>query len=168
MSRFGWKHLAVVCSAVAILSVPLLASSQRPPLALSYKSATTVIPGPADAGDTCSSGFIPIDTTGSGIDSFGSFELKEDVCVDPTNAVFKGTFKISHEEGNAFSGVFNGQFIPSGQILEVHATWRVTNGSGPFLGASGAGEGHGVASVINGAPGPGMIFLDGSLILPNY
>ena len=32
--------------------------------------------------------------------------------------------------------------------------------------AEGAEEGHGVSSVVNGAPGPEIISLDGSLILP--
>ena len=95
------------------------------------------------------------------------YSLSEDLCLDPITAVFSGTCTIQHGSGNAFSGVFNGQFVPSGQILEVHATWRAKKGSGIFSNAIGAGTGKGVATIVNGAPGPGSPFLDGNLILPN-
>jgi hypothetical protein len=118
MFILNWNRAPLVSlvSIAVSLGVPLAANSTRPPLALSYKSATTVVTGPADAEDKCPAEFVPIDTTGNGLDSFGPYTLSEDVCVDPANAVFKGKCKILHDDGNAFSGVFNGQFIPSGQI----------------------------------------------------
>jgi len=85
--------------------------------------------------------------------------------------VFAGRFTISHGNGNSYSGDFNGTFFPSGQIFEVHATWRITEGSRAFSQISGAGTAKGVANVVNNAfgptPGPGSIVLDGSIILDN-
>ncbi len=79
---------------------------------------------------------------------------------------FCGEFKIAHSATDTYFGVFNGTFVPSGQILEVHATWRITRGTGQFSGMAGAGTGKGTASVVNGSPGPGSLLLDGSVLMP--
>lgn len=59
-------------------------------------------------------------------------------------------------------GNFNGTFIPSGEILEAHATWRINGGKGQFAQLTGAGTGKGVGTIVNGGPGPATILLDGS------
>lgn len=165
---FGARFVSLVAIVVAI-GFANRSHAANPPVALSYKSITSVaIAGPDGDTDSCPAGQVPVETSGTGNDTFGGYTLSEDLCLIPQTAVFSGTFKIQHGNGNSFSGKFNGQFIPSGQILEVHATWRVTSGTGIFLNAGGAGTGKGVATLGPAGPGPGGLLLDGSLILPNY
>jgi len=163
-------HFAVPVTAIAwIISSAAYSAAANPPVAWSYKSISSITMASSDGdADTCPAGDVPVEITGGGNDNYGAYGLSEDLCLDPITAVFSGTYTIQHGSGNAFSGKFNGQFVPSGQILEVHATWRVIKGSGIFLNAIGAGTGKGGATIVNGAPGPGSLFLDGSLILPNY
>jgi hypothetical protein len=156
--------------ATAIVVVALTATyseAANPPLASSYKSVSTVAVSP-DPSHTCPSGWVPLKASGNGNDQFDSFTLSEHFCFNPANLVFAGSFTVLHASGDAFSGRFNGQFVPNGQVLEAHAAWRVINGNGRFLHATGAGTGKGVGTVINGAPGPATIFLDGSMFLPSY
>lgn len=136
------------------------------PLAVSYKSnlsITALFPGSR----ICPSGWIAVGDSGNGIDSFGTaLTLTEQLCANPATGEFSGDFEVAYGSSDSFSGKFNGTFVPSGEILEVHATWRITHGKGKFLGMNGAGTGKGTASVVNGGPGPGSLLLDGSLLIP--
>lgn len=72
--------------------------------------------------------------------------------------------------GNSYSGKFTGTFFPSNTIFEVHATWRITEGTGTFSHLIGAGTAKGIASVVpiendqGFIPGTGNIVLDGSIL----
>jgi hypothetical protein len=133
------------------------------PLASSYKSIINIrnlFPG----NKTCPADWVAVGDSGDGNDSFGTtLTLTEQFCANPKTGQFSGDFTIAHSSSDAFFGVFNGTFVPSGKILEVHATWRITGGQGQFSGMRGAGTGKGTASVVNGAPGPGTVLLDGSV-----
>ena len=134
-------------------------------MATSYKSTATITSlGPGT--DVCSTGLFPVAVSGNGIDLFGKYILTEQMCADPVTGAFAGRFKILHTGAGSYSGDFNDTFFPSGQILEVHATWRITDATGAFSHAAGAGTGKGVATVVNGGPGPGTLLLDGSILVP--
>jgi hypothetical protein len=136
------------------------------PLASSYKSIVN-IKTLFHGSKTCPSGWIAVGDSGDGIDSFGTtLTLGEQLCANPATGQFFGEFKIAHSSTDAYFGVFNGTFVPSGQILEVHATWRINRGTGQFSGLTGAGTGKGTASIVNGGPGPGSLLLDGSVLVP--
>ena len=96
----------------------------------------------------------------------GHYALTEQLCADPVTGAFTGSFEIKHPRDCSYSGEFNGTFFPSGEVLEVHATWRITHGTGAFSNMIGAGTAKGVATVVNGGPGPGTIVLDGSIQIP--
>ena len=152
-------------SGLLALSLVLASSGAiAAPLAASYKttaSITSVGPG----NNNCPAGRVPVAVSGTGTDPFGDYTLAEQLCANPLTGQFGGQFKIVHSAMGAYSGGFNGTFFPSGQILEIHATWRITSGTGPFSGLTGAGTGKGVASVVNGGPGPGSLVLDGSIFV---
>lgn len=136
------------------------------PLASSYKSVaniTSLGPGTKD----CPDGQIPVGVSGNGMDLFGEYVIREEVCADPVTGAFAGRFDIRHSGDASYSGRFNGTFVPSGEMLEVHATWRIIHGSGAFSNVVGAGTAKGLATVVNGGPGPGTIVLDGSILVPN-
>jgi hypothetical protein len=107
-----------------------------------------------------------VSVSGNGIDHLGKYTLTEQMCADPLTGTFSGHFAVRHGGEDSYSGPFNGTFFPSGEVLEVHATWRITEGDGAFDGAVGAGTAKGVATVVNGGPGPGTIVLDGSILVP--
>lgn len=134
------------------------------PIAASFKSIaniTSVGPGT----NTCPAGLVPIAVSGSGTDTFGAFTITEQICSNPTTGEFSGQFNVAHSSVDSFFGHFNGAFVPSGQGLEAHAFWRISGGKGQFSGANGAGTAKGVGSIVNGAPGPGSVLLDGSLLI---
>jgi hypothetical protein len=133
------------------------------PLASSYKSIIN-IRNLSKGTRTCPAGWSAVADSGDGSDSFGTtLSLNEQLCANPATGEFFGNFTITHTASDAYFGVFNGTFVPSGNILEVHATWRITGGKGQFSGIHGAGTGKGTATVINGGPGPGSVLLDGSV-----
>lgn len=151
----------VVLSMVAISSCAFAG-----PLAASYKSTASITSlGPGT--NVCPVNQVPVAVSGNGTDPFGDYILTEQFCADPVTGVFAGWFKIEHPGEGSYSGKFNGTFFPSGEVLEVHATWRITNGTNAFLHAVGAGTAKGIATVENGSPGPGNIVLDGSIVLPD-
>jgi hypothetical protein len=135
------------------------------PLATSYKSTANITSLGLGTSD-CATGQIPIAVSGTGTDLFGAYTLSEQLCADPLSGAFAGTFKIIHSGSNSLAGKFNGTFFPSGEIFEVHATWTITKGTGVFSHMVGAGTGKGVATAFNGAPGPGTLLLDGSIVVP--
>jgi hypothetical protein len=151
-----------------LTSLLLSIGANAAPLASSYKSIIsikTLFPG----SKTCPSGWVAVGDSGDGTDSFGTtLTLSEQLCANPATGQFFGEFKIAHSSTDAYFGVFNGTFVPSGQILEVHATWRINRGTGQFSGMTGAGTAKGTASVVNGGPGPGpgSLLLDGSVLMP--
>lgn len=150
----------------ALFVVGLSAAAWASPVAASYKSTANITSlGPGT--NTCAAGQLPIAVSGTGTDQFGDYTLTEQMCADPLSGGFAGTFKIAHAGSGSLVGKFNGTFFPSGQIFEVHATWTITNGTGAFLHVVGAGTGKGVATSFNGAPGPGTLLLDGSIVAPN-
>ena len=133
------------------------------PIASSYKSTASITslgPGTSE----CSAGQVSVAISGNGIDYLGNYTLTEQMCADPLSGTFSGRFEVRHEGEDSYSGPFNGTFFPSGEVMEVHATWRITAGHGAFAGALGAGTAKGVATVVNGGPGPGTIVLDGSIL----
>lgn len=136
------------------------------PLASSYKSVANITSVGLGT-NACPDSQVPLAVSGNGLDLFGKYLLTEEVCADPATGVFRGHFDIQHPGDGSYSGRFNGTFVPSGQMFEVHATWRITHGTGSFSNAAGAGTAKGIATVVNGGPGPGAIFLDGSILLPN-
>lgn len=153
-----------VLLALIIAVVPSAALAAR--VATSYRSTASITSlGPGT--NTCAAGQFPIAVSGTGTDPFGDYTLTEQMCADPLSGGFAGTFKIVHAGSGSLIGKFNGTFFPSGQIFEVHATWTITNGTGAFLHVVGAGTGKGVATSFNGAPGPGTLLLDGSIVAPN-
>lgn len=134
-------------------------------LPTSYKSTSNITSlGPGT--DDCPTGRIPLEVFGYGMDSFGPFKLTEQMCADPLTGVFAGQFKIEHSGEGYYCGPFNGTFFPSGDIFEVHATWRITDGTGKFFHLAGAGTAKGAAAAVNGGPGPGTLLLDGSIVFP--
>ena len=141
------------------------ASAESLPAATSYKAILNV-QDLFHGNKECPSGWIPLADSGQGIDSLaGSFSFTEQFCVDPATGVFRGDFVISHGS-DEYGGPFNGTFVPSAGAFEVHATWRITRGSGTFSGIRGAGTGKGVASDNGGVPGVGAVLLDGAVHLP--
>ena len=137
------------------------------PLASSYKSIaniTSLEPGNQE----CPTGQFPVRISGSGMDLFGDYVITEEMCADPVTGAFAGRFEIRHSGDGSYCGKFNGTFLPSGQMLEVHAAWRITDGTGAFSDAVGAGTAKGVATVANGGPGPGTIVLDGSILVASH
>ena len=152
-------------SVLLALSIVISSSAFAAPLAASYKSTASITSlGPGT--NVCPANRIPVAVSGNGTDPFGDYALTEQFCADPVTGTFAGRFTIAHSGGDSYSGKFNGTFFPSGEVLEVHATWRITEGNCAFLNIAGAGTAKGVASVVNGGPGPGNIVLDGSIILP--
>jgi hypothetical protein len=147
-----------------LLASLLLASTAATaaPVAASFKSVlnvTSVIPGSAN----CGTGSMSLSVSGSGLDTFGPFTFTESVCARSATFQFTGSFRVVHSSADVFFGNFNGTFIPSGEILEVHSTWRISGGKGQFAQLTGAGTGKGLGTVVNGGPGPAKIFLDGSI-----
>ena len=137
------------------------------PLASSYKSIANITS--LGRGDhDCPNGQLPVRTSGTGMDLFGYYTLTEELCADPVTGAFAGRFEIRHSGDGSYCGKFNGTFLPSGQMLEVHAAWRITDGTGAFSDAVGAGTAKGVATLANGGPGPGTIVLDGSILVPSH
>lgn len=152
-------------SVLLALSIVISNSAFAAPLAASYKSTASITSlGPGT--NVCSANRVPVAVSGNGTDPFGDYVLTEQVCTDPVTGTFTGRFTIAHFGGDSYSGKFNGTFFPSGEVLEVHATWRITEGTHAFLHIVGAGTAKGVSRVVNGGPGPGNIVLDGSIILP--
>ena len=89
------------------------------------------------------------------MDFDGPYSLSEQLCADPFTGVFSGRFEIRHTEKasqGSYSGPFNGTFFPSGEVIEVHATWRITKSEGVFNGMIGAGTAKGVATIVDGNP----------------
>lgn len=143
--------------------MPITPPPSPSPLVSSYKSIIN-IKNLLQGNKTCPAGWSAVADSGDGMDSFGSnLNLTEQLCANPANGEFFGNFTITHTASDAYFGVFNGAFVPSGNILEVHAMWRITGGKGQFSGIRGAGTGKGTASVVNGGPGPGSVLLDGSV-----
>ena len=161
---------SVRIAAVIALPIGLLGSSaaswagEDARLASSYKSIINIrnlFPGDK----TCPSGWVPVGDSGDGMDPFGAdITLTEQLCANPSTGAFFGDFTIKHSTVDTYGGVFNGTFVPSGEMLEVHATWRITRGTGRFSDISGGGTGKGIGTVVDGHPGPGSVLLDGSLI----
>jgi hypothetical protein len=148
--------------ALSVLLVSIAANSA--PLASSYKSILN-INSLFKGTKTCPTNWIPIGDSGDGIDSFGTkLTLSEQFCANPSTGQFFGQFKIAHSSKDVYFGDFSGTFVPSGEIFDVHATWRITGGKGQFANLHGAGTGKGTASVVNGGPGPGSVLLDGSVL----
>lgn len=154
--------------ATVLLALLILMSSGAfaAPLAASYKSTASITSlGPGT--NACRhANQVPVSVSGNGTDPFGDYTLTEEICADPSTGAFVGRFKFTHPGGDSYSGRFNGTFFPSGEVLEVHATWRITEGTQAFSHIIGAGTAKGIASVVNGGPGPGNIVLDGSIVLP--
>ena len=158
-----FKQKANVLLALSIVAVS--SGAVAAPLATSYKS-TASITSLGLGTNACPTGEVPVAVTGNGTDPFGDYTLTEQICASPVTGGFAGRFKIVHPGAGSYSGTFNGTFFPSGQILEVHATWRITKGTSAFSHVVGAGTGKGVATVVNGGPGPGTLLLDGSILVP--
>jgi hypothetical protein len=134
------------------------------PIASSYKSTASITSlGPGTS--VCPAGQIPVAVSGNGVDYLGKYTLTEQMCADPLTRTFSGRFEVRHGKEDCYSGPFNGTFFPSGEVMEVHAAWRIAEGDGAFAGAVGAGTAKGVATVVNGGPGPGEIVLDGSILI---
>jgi hypothetical protein len=158
-----FKQKARIPLVVSILMISTAAFAA--PVATSYKATaniTSVGPGTND----CPPGQIPAAVSGKGVDFDGTYTLTEQLCANPLTGVFSGHFQIEHTGEGSYSGPFNGTFFPSGQVLEVHATWRITQGDGVFSNMVGAGTAKGVATIVNDLPGPGAIVLDGSILVP--
>src|SRR5258708_10687888 len=140
---------------LVLTSLLLSIGANAAPLAGSYKSIInikTLFPG----SKTCPSGWIAVGDSGDGTDSFGTtLTLSEQLCANPATGQFFGEFKIAHSSTDAYFGVFNGTFVPSGQTLEVHATWRMNRGTGHFSGLTAAATGKGTALIVNGGPRAG-------------
>jgi hypothetical protein len=155
-----FRSVLLVLSIVAISAGAIAA-----PLASSYKSTASITAvGPGT--HACPAHEVPVAVSGNGTDPFGDYALTEQFCANPLTGVFAGRFKFAHPGGDSYSGEFNGTFFPSGEVFEVHATWRITEGTSQFSQMVGAGTAKGVATVVNGGPGPGNIVLDGSVVLP--
>jgi len=171
--HFMFRKKASMVLAVSILTISttaLVAQTPSLPLATSYKASANIT-SLGHGTNKCSDDRFPVSVSGNGVDFDGPYVLKEELCADPLTGVFSGRFEIRHtNEGfvGTYSGPFNGTFFPSGQVLEVHATWRVTKGDGVFAGMIGAGTAKGVAIVANGGPGPGTIVLDGSTQIEDH
>ena len=156
------KAGVLIASSLLVVSSCVFAS----PIAGSYKSIVNVTSlGPGS--NVCPNSQIPVAVSGKGTDLNGHFVLTEELCADPVTGAFTGSFEIEHSRECSYSGEFNGTFFPSGEVLEVHATWRITHGMGSFSNMIGAGTAKGIATVVNGGPGPGTIVLDGSILVPN-
>jgi len=158
------KANMVLAVSILTISTTALVAQTPPPVAASYKATANIISLGQGTND-CAAGWLPISVSGNGEDFDGPYILTEQLCVNPVNplaVVFSGYFEIRHQGEGSYSGPFNGTFVPSGQILEVHATWRITNGDGHFSNLIGAGTAKGVAKIVNNGPGPGTIVLDGS------
>jgi hypothetical protein len=152
------KAGALIASLLLVVSSSVFAA----PIANSYKSVAHITSlGPGS--NACPAGQIPVAVSGNGIDMLGHFALTEELCADPLSGAFTGSFEITHPRENSYSGDFSGTFFPSGDVLEVHAIWRITHGAGIFSNMIGAGTTKGIATVVNGGPGPGTIVLDGSI-----
>lgn len=148
----------------SILMISVTALGAQAPVANSYKS-TANITSVSLATNDCPPGRIPFFVAGNGVDYAGSYSLTEQLCVNPSTFVFSGRFEMRHTEKGfqgTYSGPFNGTFFPSGEVMEIHATWRITKGDGAFTNMIGAGTAKGVASIVDGGPGPGTLVLDGS------
>jgi hypothetical protein len=116
---------------------------------------------------SCPSGWAAVGDPGDGIDSFGaSVAVTEQLCADPESGRFLGGFRFLTAQAMRTSESSTATFVPSGEILEVHATWRITRSKGVFAVMSVAGTGKGTSSVVNGGPGPGTVLLDGCLVTP--
>ena len=155
-------------AANALLLASLLAptGATAAPLAASFKSILNVVSvGPGT--NACGTGRVPLATSGKGLDTFGSFTFTAQLCANPATLQFSGQVRIVHSSADVFFATFNGTFIPSGESMEVHEFFRITGGKGRFSQMTGAGTAKGVASVVNGGPGPGTVALDGSIFLPN-
>ncbi len=156
-------YMQLVVSILSISTTALIAQT-LPPVATSYK-ATANITSLGRGTNDCPGDKIPVAVSGSGLDFAGPYALTEQLCADPLTGAFSGHFEIRHTGGGSYSGPFNGTFFPSGQVLEVHATWRITKGDGVFTNMIGAGTAKGVAMIsVNGEPVPGTIVLDGSVL----
>lgn len=148
---------------VLLALVLVSGSAFAAPLATSYKSTANITAvGPGT--HVCPGNEIPLSVSGNGRDPFGEYILAEQVCADPRTGVFAGQFQFTHSGQGSYSGKFNGVFFPSGEVFEVHATWRITEGSDTFLHMVGAGTAKGLAAIENDAPGRGAIVLDGSIL----
>lgn len=156
-------RISVLC---VFATLVLCASAVAAPPAASYKS-TAAITSLGPGSNVCPANQFPVSVAGNGIDLFGIYTLTEQLCADPVTGAFEGQFEITHKGEGSYSGVFNGTFFPSGELLEVHATWRIAGGSGAFSHLLGAGTGKGTATVVNGGPGPGTLLLDGSILIPD-
>lgn len=162
---FTRKATLVLGSSLLTVSCGAL-TAQAPPLASSYKAIANITSlGPGT--NHCPHEQVAVGIAGNGMDLFGPYTFTEEMCADPDTGVFAGRFDIEHSGDGSYAGPFNGTFFPSGAMLEVHATWRITHGSGEFSKAMGAGTAKGVATVVDGGPGPGTIVLDGSIVVPN-
>ena len=149
---------------LALLIVGVSSLALAAPLAASYKSTASITSvGPGT--NVCPANQFAVAVSGNGTDPFGDYILAEQLCVDPVTGVFAGRFTFEHSGQGFYSGSFNGTFFPSGEVFEVHATWRITKGTNMFFHAVGAGTAKGIASVENGGPGPGNIVLDGSIVI---
>jgi hypothetical protein len=148
--------LSLVLASIAATAAPLAASFK------SISNITSIGPGT----NTCPPHRVPVAASGNGTDTFGEFTFTEQFCANPLTGQASGQFTIVHNGAGSLLGGFNGTFVPSGQILEVHATWRISGGTGQFSHVTGAGTGKGIASVVNGGPGPGTVLLDGVILVP--
>lgn len=161
---FREKANMVLVVSILTISTTAFAGPTPPPVATSYKAAANIT-SLGQGTNECSGDRVPVSVSGYGVDFDGAYTLTEQLCADPYTGVFSGRFEIRHtNEGfvGTYSGPFNGTFFPSGQVLEVHATWRITKGEGVFKNMIGAGTAKGVATMVDGGPGPGTIVLDGS------
>jgi hypothetical protein len=162
---FRQKANRVLAVSILTISTTALVAQTPPPVATSYK-ATANITSLGQGTNDCGADRIPVSVSGNGVDFDGPYILTEQLCVNPVNplaVVFSGHFEIRHPGEGSYSGPFNGTFVRSGQVFEVHATWRITKGDGVFSKMVGAGTAKGVAMMgVDGGPGPGTIVLDGS------
>jgi hypothetical protein len=158
-----FRQKANMVLVVSILAISTTAFA-APPVATSYK-ATANITSLGPGTHECSDDRIPVSVPGNEVDFDGPYILTKQLCVNPVNplaVVFSGHFEIRHPGEGSYSGLFNDTFFPSGQVLEVHATWRITKSDGVFANIIGAGTAKGVATMAHGQAGPGTIVLDGS------
>ena len=75
----------------------------------------------------------------------GTGELYQDVCEDPPNITYTGTFHWFAANGDEIYGTFEGYLTPTGTpgVYDNHETADVTGGTGRFAGATGHWESGG-------------------------
>lgn len=136
------------------------------PLASSYKSIANITS--VGLGTyACPDSQVPLTVSGNGLDLFGKYLITEEVCAGPATGVFSGHFDIQYPGDGSYSRRFNGTFVDSGRNvrgscdLENRSRYQLVLKRGRCRGCQG------IATVVNGGPGPGAIFLDGSILLPN-